>query len=145
MSPPLRSAKCVEAIKEGLADGTIDCISTDHAPHSEEEKNAGLAKAPNGITGIQTAFSAAVTALLNTGFIDIFRLVELTSAKPAAIIGIKSGIRVGNLANICIADIGKKYTLEKSMLKSKSFNTPFIGITLSGTVEHTINNGEIRV
>ena len=145
MSPPLRSERCVKAVKAALADGTIDCISTDHAPHSEEEKSAGLEKAPNGITGIQTAFSASVTALLDTGVIDIFRLIELTSVKPAEIIGVRSGIEVGNPANICIADIGKKYTLEKSMLKSKSFNTPFIGITLSGTVEHTINNGEIRV
>ena len=144
MSPPLRSRKSVGAVIEALADGTIDCISTDHAPHTEAEKKAGLVFAPNGITGLQTSFSAAVTYLLNEGFIDIYRLITLMSGKPSEILGLASGIKLGQKADIVIADLDKSFIVTENMLKSRSFNTPFLGLSLNGFIEHTIIDGELR-
>ena len=126
MSPPLRTRADVDAIIEGLADGTIDCISTDHAPHSDEEKSRGLEAAPNGIIGLQTSFAASYTYLVKPGHITLERLSELMSGAPARISGLdRNGL--GRLAEGCPADIaivstGKENVLDRPDLRGKSSN-----------------------
>ncbi len=142
MNPPLRSAEDVAAVIEAICDGTVDCISTDHAPHSPAEKNQPLAKAPNGIIGIQTAFSAGITYLVMPGHITLARLVELMTTSPADILrspDYTGRIEVGERANFCIVDPDEEYIVTQSMLKSKSSNTPFLGLSLRGVVHKTFN------
>ena len=142
MNPPLRSKEDVKAVIDAICDGTVDCISTDHAPHTEAEKRRGLKDAPNGITGLQTAFAAAVTYLVMPGYIDIFRLAELMSLNPAKIIGAENrGVAVGARADIAIVSPGREFVVTKSMLKSKSFNTPFLGLSLYGLNETVFIDG----
>ena len=145
MSPPLRTRADVEAVIEGLADGTIDWISTDHAPHSDEEKSRGLEAAPNGIIGLQTSFSASYTYLVKPGHVTLTRLLELMSGAPARITGLdKKGF--GRLADGCPADIAlvstdKENALRKADLRGKSSNSPFIGVPLFAEVERTFVGG----
>lgn len=144
MNPPLRTKEDLDAIVEGLKDGTIDNIITDHAPHSEEEKNQELSKAPNGIVGFETALSASITNLIDKGHIDYLDLVRLTSYNPAKLLGIDRGvIEEGKPADITIFDPNKEYIYTKEMIVSKSKNTPFIGKKLKGEVRYTIVNGKI--
>lgn len=144
MNPPLREEKDRKAIIEGLKEGTIDCIITDHAPHSEEEKSQDLSKAPNGIIGFETALSAEIMNLIDTGDLTYLDLVRLTSYNPAKLIGIDRGtIDIGKVADITIFDPKEEYTYTKEMVVSKSKNTPFIGKKLKGKVKYTIINGEI--
>ena len=146
MNPPLREEKDKQAIIEGLKEGTIDCIITDHAPHAEEEKNVELAKAPNGIIGFETALSAEIMNLVDPGHIDYLNLVRLTSYTPAKILKIdnKTGsIEVGKVADITVFDPNEEYIYTKEMIVSKSKNSPFIGKKLKGKVKYTIVNGKI--
>lgn len=146
MNPPLREEKDRQAIIEGLKEGTIDCIITDHAPHAEEEKNVELAKAPNGIIGFETALSAEIMNLVDPGHIDYLNLVRLTSYTPAKILKIdnKTGsIEVGKVADITVFDPDEEYIYTKEMIVSKSKNSPFIGKKLKGKVKYTIVNGKI--
>ena len=144
MNPPLREEKDRKAIIEGLKEGTIDCIITDHAPHSEEEKNQDLSKAPNGIIGFETALSAEIMNLIDTGELTYLDLVKLTSYNPAKLIKIDRGtIEVGKIADITIFDPNEEYIYTKEMIVSKSKNTPFIGKKLKGKVRYTIVNGKI--
>ena len=146
MNPPLREEKDRQAIIEGLKEGTIDCIITDHAPHAEEEKNVELAKAPNGIIGFETALSAEIMNLVDPGHIDYLNLVRLTSYTPAKILKIdnKTGsIEVGKVADITVFDPNEEYIYTKEMIVSKSKNSPFIGKKLKGKVKYTIVNGKI--
>ena len=146
MNPPLREEKDRQAIIEGLKEGTIDCIITDHAPHAEEEKNVELAKAPNGIIGFETALSAEIMNLVDPGHIDYLNLVRLTSYTPAKILKIdnKTGsIEVGKVADITVFDPNEQYIYTKEMIVSKSKNSPFIGKKLKGKVKYTIVNGKI--
>ena len=138
MNPPLRSQADVDAIIEGLQDGTIDCISTDHAPHAAHEKTGE--NILNGITGLQTAFAAGVTNLVMTGKVKLKRLVELITINPAKILGFDVSIKEGGAANLNVIDIEKAVTIEESMLKSLSFNTPFLRQTLYGTVDYTLRS-----
>ena len=145
MNPPLREEKDRQAIIEGLKEGTIDCIITDHA-HSESEKDVELAKAPNGIIGFETALSAEIMNLVDPGHIDYLNLVRLTSYTPAKILHIdneRGSIEIGKKADITIFDPNEEYVYTKDMIVSKSKNSPFIGKKLKGKVKYTIVNGRI--
>ena len=144
MNPPLREEKDRQAIIEGLKEGTIDCIITDHAPHAEEEKNKGLDVAPNGIIGFETALPAEIMNLVDTGDISYLDLVRLTSYNPAKLLKIDRGtIEVGKVADITIFDPNEEYIYTKEMIVSKSKNSPFIGKKLKGKVKYTIVSGKI--
>ena len=144
MNPPLREEKDRLAIIEGLKEGTIDCIITDHAPHSEEEKNTDLAKAPNGIIGFETALPAEIMNLVDKGYISYLDLVKLTSYNPDKLLKIDKGsIEEGKIADITIFDSDEEYVYTKEMIVSKSKNSPFIGKKLKGKVKYTIVNGRV--
>lgn len=144
MNPPLREEKDRQAIIEGLKEGTIDCIITDHAPHSEEEKNKGLASAPNGIIGFETALSAEIMNLVDTGDISYLDLVKLTSYNPAQILKIDKGvIEEGKIADITIFNPNEEYVYTKDIIVSKAKNSPFIDRKLKGKVKYTLVNGKI--
>ena len=144
MNPPLREEKDKAAIIAGLKDGTIDCIITDHAPHAKEEKAKGLASAPNGIIGFETALAATITNLVAKGHITYLDMVRLMSYNPAKLLGIGKGeIREGSLADLTIFDANKKYIYEEESIVSKSHNTPWIGKELQGQVMYTIVGGRI--
>lgn len=144
MNPPLREEKDREAIIQGLKEGTIDCIITDHAPHSVDEKNQELSKAPNGIIGFETALPAEIMNLIDKREISYFDLVRLTSYMPAKLLNIDRGtIEVGKVADITIFDENEKYIYTKEMIVSKSKNSPFIGKELKGKVKYTIVSGRI--
>ena len=144
MNPPLREEKDRKAIIEGLKEGTIDAIITDHAPHAEDEKNKGLAQAPNGIIGFETALSAEIMNLVDTGDLTYLDLVRLTSYNPAKLLKIDRGvIEEGKIADITIFNPNETYIYEKDMIVSKSKNSPFIGKTLKGKVKYTIVSGNI--
>lgn len=144
MNPPLREEKDKKAIIEGLKDGTIDCIITDHAPHAKEEKAKGLASAPNGIIGFETALAATITNLVSKGHISYLDMVRLMSYNPAKLLGINRGeIREGSTADLTIFDPNKKYVYEEESIVSKSHNTPWIGKELQGQVMYTVVGGRI--
>lgn len=144
MNPPLRTDKDVKAIIEGIKDGTIDCIITDHAPHAPEEK-ADFEKAPNGVVGLETSLAVTLTALYHTGEISLNKVVELTCINPRKILGLDiPAIEVGKTADLVIVDINKKWTVDPEKLHSKSHNTVFKGMTLTGKPLVTISKGEIR-
>ncbi len=144
MNPPLREEKDRQAIIEGLKDGTIDAIITDHAPHSDEEKDRELSKAPNGIIGFETALAAIVTNLIDKGLLTELDMVRLTSYNPAKLLKIDRGeIKEGKIADLTIYNPNEEYTYTKDMIVSKSKNTPFIGKKLKGKVEYTIVSGKI--
>lgn len=143
--PPLRSDESRAAIIEGLIDGTIDCISSSHTPVSDNEKHRDMTSAVSGMVGLQTAFPAAVTYLVAEHGMSLYRLCELMSLAPARILGIKNcGIDKGCNANITIADLSKEIIVTKSMLKSRSHNTPFLGLTLRGLPFEMFLNGRPR-
>lgn len=144
MNPPLRTDKDVRAIIDGIKDGTIDCIITDHAPHTAEEK-AVFEKAPNGVVGLETSFAAALTALYHTGEVSLNRIAELMCVNPRKILGLEiPAVEVGKTADLMIADIGRKWTVDPEKLHSKSHNTVFKGMTLTGKPLVTISKGIIR-
>ena len=144
MNPPLREAKDKLAIIEGLKDGTIDAIITDHAPHSEEEKAKGLEKAPNGIIGFETALAATITNLVDKGHISYIDMVKLMSYNPAKILGIDKGeITEGKVADLTIFNQNEEYIYKKENIVSKSKNTPWIGKILKGKVKYTVVDGRI--
>ena len=144
MNPPLRTPEDVRAIIDAVKDGTIDCIITDHAPHAAEEK-AVFEKAPNGVVGLETSLAATLTALYHTGEISLNRVVELMCVNPRRILGLDvPAIEPGRTADLVIADIGRKWTVEPEKLHSKSHNTVFKGMTLTGKPLVTISKGEIK-
>lgn len=144
MNPPLRSRRDVQALKEGLRDGIMDVISTDHAPHSAEEKAKSMAQAPFGIVGEETAFALTVTELVEQGYLTKMQLVEKMSYNPAKILGIEKGrLEPGKVANIVIADFDETYTIDTSTFVSKGKNTPFNGKQVKGRVYQTLVDGKI--
>lgn len=144
MNPPLRSAQDREAILQGLADGTIDVIATDHAPHAAALKDKPIEDAAFGITGLETALGLAITQLVHQGRVSLPRLVELLSARPARIIAQPHGrLRAGRDADITVFDPQYEWTYRVSEGKSKSRNSPFDGWKLRGAVAATIVGGKI--
>lgn len=144
MNPPLRTENDRRAIIEGIRDGTIDCIITDHAPHTAEEK-ADFEKAPNGVVGLETSLAVTLTALYHTGEITLNKVVELMCVNPRKILGLDiPAIEIGKTADLVIADIDRKWTVEPEKLHSKSHNTVFKGLTLTGKPIVTISDGIIR-
>ena len=144
VNPPLRSRRDVEAIIAALADGTIDCIATDHAPHSPEEKSRPLTEAPSGMTGLETSLALSLTGLYHTGIVSMDRLVSLMSANPARILGLEAGkLREGSAADIVIFDTDEEWTVDPEHFRSKARNSPFAGMKLRGKVMYTISRGRV--
>jgi len=144
MSPPLRTKEDVEAIIQGLKDGTIDAIATDHAPHSVEEKALPLSEAPNGIIGLETSLAVTLTFLYHTGKLAMEEIINLMSTKPAEILNLNAGrLKVGCTADIVIFDPDEEWTVEPEKFKSKARNTPYGGMKLKGKVKYTISRGKV--
>ena len=145
MSPPLRSQHHVDAIIEGLRDGTIDMIATDHAPHHADEKELEYDQAPFGIVGLETAIGLAFENLINQGVISLERLVELCATNPARIFSLEArgSLLAGTRADLTILDPELAWTFDVSRSKSKSRNTPFDGYAFRGGVLATIVAGRI--
>lgn len=144
MNPPLRSKRDVETLKRGLAEGVMEAISTDHAPHGEEEKKKSMAQAPFGIVGSETAYALAVTHLVKEGYLTPMQLVERMSTGPCRILGVPGGsLADGMPADIVIADMESEYTIDKNTFVSKGKNTPFHGTKVYGRIYYTIVEGKI--
>lgn len=142
MNPPLREQEDCEAIVEGVLDGTIDAIVTDHAPHAAEEK-ANFLKAPNGIVGLETSFAAACTVLVHQCGMSLLDLVKLMSTNPANLLRLPGGtLREGSFADIVLFDPDRSWTVDAEKLHSKSKNTPFDGLELTGRVVRTVLGGK---
>ncbi len=143
MNPPLRSADDLRAMREGLRDGTIDVIATDHAPHSLDEKQVEYVNAPFGIVGLETAIGLTVTGLVEPGIISLSRMVELMSVNPRKILQLPPiGIVKGTNANLTIIDLSAEWTVNRELFRSKSKNTPFQGYILRGRAVGIVNNGQ---
>lgn|SRR5690554_523121 len=144
VKPPLRHESDRLACIEGLKDGTIDFIATDHAPHSDYEKEREYDIAPFGINGFETAFASINTFLIKKGVIDLATIVNAMSDKPAQFLGLKCGkIKEGYLADLAIVDLDATIEINRDTLLSKSSNTPYINKSLTGKVEYTICEGRI--
>nr|MBN2277122.1 dihydroorotase [candidate division Zixibacteria bacterium] len=144
VNPPIRAKKDVEAVIEGLVDGTIDCIATDHAPHSEEEKDVEFDMAPPGMIGLETALGLVKTRLIDKGYLSWADAIRKMTINPARILNLPGGtLEKGTDADITIIDPEKKWTVRKEKFRSKSKNSPFIGWKLTGRVEYTIVNGKV--
>ncbi len=142
INPPLRLESDVAAIIEGLTDGTIDVIATDHAPHHQDEKNQEFNFAPNGTSGFETAFALAYTYLVLPGFMDIAQVCRLMSLNPAKILKIAGGsLNEGECADIVLADLDKQFTVDTSRFVSKGKNSLFAGWTLSGVIKRVFVDG----
>jgi dihydroorotase len=142
MNPPLRSIHDREAVRQGLADGTIDVIATDHAPHSSIEKSVEFQKAPNGVIGLETALSLGFN-LVDDGILTLQGLIEKMSTNPARILGLENGLTVGQPADITIVDPGRSYRVNADRFKSLSRNTPFDGWDMKGKTVLTMVGGKI--
>jgi len=142
MNPPLRSIKDREAILEGLANGTIDVIATDHAPHSYIEKEIEFDQAANGIIGLETSVALSLQ-LVHNNLISLTELIEKMSTNPAKILGLNIGIIIGKPADITIIDLNLPYKIDSSRFKSLSRNTPFDGLTIKGKAILTMVGGKI--
>lgn len=144
MNPPLRSRQDVAALQAGLRDGIMDVISTDHAPHGEEEKNQSMRKAPFGIVGLETSFALGYTVLVRGGYLTLSALVEKMSSNPAGVLGLEKGtLAEGSVADLVIADIDTEYTINSWEFASKGKNTPFDGRRVYGRIEKTFVDGRM--
>ena len=143
MNPPLREEDDVMAIRAAIMDGTIDCIVTDHAPHTAEEKS-DFEKAPNGVVGMETSLAATLTELYHTDTIDLAQIVRLMCINPRRILGVEGGsLGRGDVADIAIFDANEEWVVDPEKLHSKSKNTCFKGMTLKGRVKYTLVNGQV--
>ena len=147
VNPPLRSAEDRDALREGLADGTIDAIATDHAPHAVEDKDAEFDRAPFGTIGLETALAVVHTELVATGLLPLARAIEALSTGPARILGARDHggpIEPGRPANLVVFDPNERWTVEAPFV-SKARNSAFLGRELTGRVRHTVLRGELTV
>ena len=145
VNPPLRSTADIEALKEGLLDGTIDAVATDHAPHVRRDKELPLDQAPPGMLGLETALGVVLSVLP----LSAARIAAVMSTNPARIAGLsdRHGMlaAVGRPANLCVVDLDAQWSVDPMQLASKSLNTPFVGRSLRGKVRHTIFEGAVVV
>jgi dihydroorotase len=143
MNPPLKTERDMEAVIEGIADGTIDIIATDHAPHTAAEKTRPTAEAPFGIIGLETCFPIAYTGLVKTGILTLPQLIDRMSTRPARLIGLDRGIIYDNkAADIVLIDPAYEGKINSAEFRSKARNTPFDGMRVSGRVVRTLLDGE---
>jgi len=144
MNPPIRSAEDRDALVAGLLDGTIDCIATDHAPHSAEEKARGLASSLNGIVGLETAFPVLYTNLVQTGIVPLETILNALCVNPRKIFGLPGGeIAEGQIADLTVLDINRPHIIDSSTFRSLGRATPFDGWGVSAAVAMTVCDGEI--
>lgn len=144
MNPPLRGEEDLQALREGLLDGTLDFIATDHAPHTAEEKAIGVKKAPFGITGLETAFPLLYTNFVKTGQWTMQQLIDWMTKKPAEVFNLPYGtLAVGEAADLVLIDLNEERKIDRSTFVSKGKNTPFEGWTCAGWPVKTIFGGEI--
>ena len=145
MNPPLRTEKDREALRQGLADGTFDVISTDHAPHTADDKRRGMEDSPFGIVGLETAVPLVITELVNNGLLTPLQMAEKMSANPAAILGLaeRGTLREGAEADVVIIDPKEAYRIDAAKFVSRGRNTPFDGREVKGRVKTTICGGTI--
>lgn len=145
MNPPLRSEKDRAAMIEGIIDGSVDCIATDHAPHAAHEKEQEFERAPNGITGLESALGLSIAFLHVRHKLPLGRVIALLSSQPANVLSLKGRgtLLVGSFADVVIFDPNKQWTFKASDSRSKSKNTPFDGWNLQGQVEMTISQGRV--
>lgn len=144
MNPPLRAKEDVEALKEGLKENIMDVISTDHAPHSAEEKKKSISESPFGIVGLETSVALTITELVSKGIITPLQMAEKMSYNPAKVLGIDKGtLNEGKTADITIINPEESYVIDSSTFVSKGKNTPFNGYKVKGAVKYTICNGNI--
>ena len=145
VNPPIRAEKDRLAIIEGLKDGTLDCIVTDHAPHHEDDKNVEYALAAFGISGLETSFALSYTQLVKGGVLTLSELADKMSANPAAILNLQGGrLEVGAPADLTIVDLNKVWTIDPKDFVSKGKNTPFAGREVYGRVRYTVVDGDIK-
>ncbi|MCA9522048.1 MAG: amidohydrolase family protein, partial [Myxococcales bacterium] len=143
MYPPLRSAEDREAVRQGLREGVIDAIATDHAPHSDIEKNVEFERAAFGILGLQTALPLTLR-LIQDGVLSPLEAIGKLTHAPAKLLGLRGGtLAVGAEANVTLLDPTTSYTFESEQIRSKSLNSPFIGWELAGRIEATIFRGKV--
>ena len=145
VNPPLRTATDVMALREGLADGTIDIVATDHAPHPHEAKDCEWSAAAFGMVGLETAFSICYLTMVESGLMTLETLIDRMSTKPASIARYQDHgqLKVGRPANLLLVDLEARWTVERSELHSKSKNTPFNGMELPAVIEKTFHNGAL--
>jgi dihydroorotase len=144
MNPPLRSEEHRLALLDGIADGTVDAIATDHAPHHFDEKNVEFDLAPMGIIGLETSFAVCYQQLVQSEVIELPRLIELLTSGPARVFNLPGGtLKPGSLGDVTLIDLDAKYDV-RPPFRSKASNTPFTGVTLQGRIATTIVGGAIR-
>ena len=143
MNPPLRDKSDREALLEGLADGTIDMIATDHAPHSAEEKSRGLDKSAMGIVGIETAFPLLYTYLVKPGSLSLEKLVELLHTNPCRRFGVPTGVTASAVTDFTVFDLNASYVIDPEEFQSMGRATPFAGWTVQGRCLLTVSNGKV--
>lgn len=144
MNPPLRTREDVEALKQGLSEGTMDVIATDHAPHSFADKNCSMKTAPFGIVGLETAAALTMTELVDKGYLTPLQMAEKMSTNPAKVIGLDRGtLEQGKVADVVIFDPEEEYVIDAGSFRSRSKNTPFDGRKVKGRVKATILAGTV--
>ena len=141
MNPPLRSRRDLEALRAGAADGTIDVIATDHAPHSAEEKSKGLEKSAMGVVGLETSLTAVYTYMVKTGIISFDRMIDMMATAPRRLFGFDGGLTPGNRADLSLVDFNREWNVNPADFLSMGKSTPFEGVTLTGKVMLTIAAG----
>jgi len=145
MNPPLRSAEDRDAMIQGILDGVVDAIATDHAPHASHEKEVEFERAPNGITGLESALGLSLRWLHHEWKLPLGRVLSLLSAQPAALLGLRGRgtLSVGSFADVLIFDPKQEWVFQAKNSRSKSKNTPFDGWTMQGKVHWTISEGRV--
>lgn len=143
MNPPLRSQEDVDALLQGIKDGVVTVLATDHAPHSEEEKQQSIDKAPFGIIGNQHAFSLLNTYIIERGLLPLETVLTCMADNPAKVIGLDHQFEIGKKANLCVIDLNKEYVITKENIKSKAVNTPFLEVQCKGSITYHILDGQV--